>query len=495
MKEYSTVAAVDLGSNSFRLQVARVEEDQLYPLDSLKDTVRLAAGLTADKYLDEDACNRAIACLSCFGERLRGLPRDAVRVVGTNTFRVAKNSTELLQQAEAALGFPIEIIAGREEARLIYLGVSHSLPASSKKRLVVDIGGGSTEFIIGAGFKPQQMESLYMGCVSYSRRFFEDGRITRGTLQRAELAARIEVQAIASEFQSYHWQEAVGSSGTAKALAEILQLNGYSDNGITPAGLDKLRAAILKAGDIGKLKLAGLRPDRVPVLAGGFAIMAAIFAELGIARMSVADGALREGVLYDLLGRFHRHDMREATVRQFMRRYHVDPVQAGHVGQLCIDLMRQLAKSLGFDPKDALQHLNWAARLHEIGLTIAHGGYHKHSAYIIENADMPGFSKKEQAQLAQLVLAQRGTLAKVATQVANPGDGAQILALRLAVLFYRSRADIILPEIHLQWQRNGFELSLSRDWLEQNPLTETALEAEAREWKSVGRRLIVEKTG
>ncbi len=495
MKEYSTVAAVDLGSNSFRLQVARVEEDQLYPLDSLKDTVRLAAGLTADKILDQDACDRAIACLSRFGERLRGLPRDAVRVVGTNTFRVAKNSAELLQQAEAALGFPIEIIAGREEARLIYLGVSHSLPVSSKKRLVVDIGGGSTEFVIGAGFKPQQMESLYMGCVSYSRRFFEDGRITRGALQRAELSARIEVQAIASEFQSYHWQEAVGSSGTAKALAEILQLNGYSDNGITPAGLDKLRAAILKAGDIGKLKLAGLRPDRVPVLAGGFAIMSAIFAELGIARMSVADGALREGVLYDLLGRFHRHDMREATARQFMRRYHVDPVQAGHVGQLCIDLMRQLGQSLELDPKDALQHLNWAARLHEIGLTIAHSGYHKHSAYIIENADMPGFSKKEQAQLGQLVLAQRGALGKVATQVPNRGVWSQILALRLAVLFYRSRTDIILPEVRLQWRRNGFELSLSQDWLEQNPLTQTALEAEVREWNGAGQHLAMEKTG
>lgn len=491
VKVYSTVAAVDLGSNSFRLQVARVEEDQLYPLDSLKDTVRLAAGLTPDKYLDQDARNRALACLSRFGERLRGLPRDAVRVVGTNTFRVAKNSAEFLREAEAALGFPIEIVAGREEARLIYLGVSHSLPKFDKKRLVVDIGGGSTEFIIGSGYKPLQMESLYMGCVSYTRRFFDDGRITRGALQRAELAARIEVQAIASEFQSYQWSQAVGSSGTAKALAEILNLNGYSDNGITPEGLEKLRAAMLKAGDTGKLKLAGLRPDRVPVLAGGFAIMAAIFAELGIARMSVADGALREGVLYDLLGRFQRHDMRETTVRQFMRRYHVDPVQAGHVGQLCTDLMRQLARALDFDPADALQRLNWAARLHEIGLSIAHSGYHKHSAYILENADMPGFSKKEQAQLARLVQSQRGALAKVAAQVADSNDWTLILALRLAVLFYRSRLDIELPQLDLKGTASGFELQLSADWLARNPLTETALEAEAREWKATGLKLAV----
>ena len=525
MREYSTVAAVDLGSNSFRLQVARVVDDQLYPLDSLKDTVRLAAGLTADKTLDQDACNRALASLGRFGERLRGLPRDAVRAVGTNTFRIAKNAPEFLQRAEAALGFPIEIIAGREEARLIYLGVSHSLPASSEKRLVVDIGGGSTEFIIGTGLKPQQMESLYMGCVSYSRRFFEDGKITRGALQRAELAARIEIQPIASEFHADRWQQAVGSSGSAKALADILQMNGFSENGITPGGLVKLRSAMLKAGDCNKLQLAGLRPDRVPVLAGGFAIMSAIFAELGITQMSVADTALREGVLYDLLGRFHHHDMREATVRQFMRRYHVDPVQAGHVGQLSIDLLRQLAESLphtishglqpialkdsdfqraearersyanrsplGFEQETALQHLTWAARLHEIGLSIAHSGYHKHSAYIIEHADMPGFSKKEQAQLARLVLAQRGSLGKVVQQITGNEGWAPILALRLAVLFYRSRTDFELPATRLRWNGTGFELSLSKDWLAQNPLTETALEAEAKEWKGTGLRLTI----
>jgi len=489
MREYSTVAAVDLGSNSFRLQVARVVEDQLYPLDSLKDTVRLAAGLTADKYLDDDACARALASLNRFGERLRGLPRDAVRAVGTNTFRVARNSAQFLQQAEAALGFPIEIIAGREEARLIYLGVARGLPASSEKRLVVDIGGGSTEFIIGAGLKPQQMESLYMGCVSYSQRFFPDGRIGKNALQQAELAARIEVQSIASEFHSHHWRQALGSSGTAKALADILQMNGYSEEGITPEGLARLRAAMIKAGDCNKLQLAGLRPDRVPVLGGGFSIMAAVFAELGIARMSVADGALREGVLYDLLGRFHHHDMRETTVRQFMRRYHVDPVQAGHVGQLGIDLMRQLAKSMPVELETGLQRLSWASRLHEIGLSIAHSGFHKHSAYIIEHADMPGFSKKEQAQLSRLVLAQRGSLAKAAQLSPDNEAWAQILALRLAVLFYRSRADFELPEIRLGWNGAGFELALSKEWLARNPLTETALAAETKEWKSTGLRL------
>ena len=494
MRKYSTVAAVDLGSNSFRLQVARVVDDQIYPLDSLKDTVRLGAGLGADNTLDQDTINRALASLGRFGERLRGLPRDAVRAVGTNTFRVARNAQEFLHLAETALGFPIEIVAGREEARLIYLGVSHGLPASKEKRLVVDIGGGSTEFIIGTGLKPQQMESLYMGCVSYSQRYFPDGKISKGALRQADLAARAEVQAIAGEFSAAHWQQAVGSSGTAKALAEILQANGYSNNGITPEGLARLRDAMLKAGDCNKLQLAGLRPDRVPVLGGGFAIMAAIFAELDIASMSVSDSALREGVLYDLLGRFHRHDMRETTVRQFMRRYHVDPVQAGHVSQLGIDLLRQLAGAQPLDLEAALKRLSWAARLHEIGLSIAHGGFHKHSAYIIEHADMPGFSKKEQAQLSRLVLAQRGSLNKAAALLPDNEAWAQILALRLAVLFYRSRMDFELPEIHLGWQGSGFELAMSKGWLSRNPLTETALENEASEWKNVGVKLGITST-
>ena len=490
MKEYSTVAAVDLGSNSFRLQVARVVDEQIYLLDSLKDTVRLGAGLDEDNVLDQETCNFALASLSRFGERLRGMPQGAVRAVGTNTFRVAKNAAEFLQQAEAALGFPIEIIAGREEARLIYLGVSHALPVSSDKRLIVDIGGGSTEFIIGTGLEPQLMESLYMGCVSYSQRFFPKGKISKSTLREADLAARTELQSIAGEFSASHWQQAIGSSGTAKALAEVMQLNGYSNNEtITAKGLDKLREVMLKAGDCNKLQLAGLRADRMPVLGGGFAIMAAIFAELGISSMSVSDSALREGVLYDLLGRYTRQDMRETTVSQFMRRYHVDQKQVERVENLGISLLRKLADAQPLDLDSAVQRLSWATRLHEIGLSIAHSGFHKHSAYIIEHADMPGFSKKEQALLSRLVLAQRGSLNKATQQLPDSESRAQILALRLAVLFYRSRIDFKLPEVNLGWHDSGFELAINNDWLSQNPLTETALQNEAKEWKSVGVKL------
>ncbi len=492
MKAYSTVAAVDLGSNSFRLQVARVEDDQLYPLDALKDTVRLAAGLSDDKVLDQETRDRALASLKRFGERLRGLPPEAVRAVATNTFRVAKNAPVFLAEAEAALGFPIEIIAGREEARLIYLGVSHSLPASRDKRLVIDIGGGSTEFVIGTGHKPQVMESLYMGCVSYSRRFFPDGKVTKSAMQRAELTARNEIQLISSAYYAGHWQQAVGSSGSARALAEIIEANGWAEAGITREGLDNLRAALIKAGCCSRLSLAGLRPDRVPVLPGGFAIMAAAFAELGIEGMTVVDTALREGVLYDMLGRFHRHDMRETTARRFMRRYQVDPVQAGRVETLGVELLRQLSDTLPLDVETALQFFSWAARLHEIGLGIAHAGYHKHSAYILENADMPGFSRKEQARLALLVLAQRGALGKILNQAPAQQDWALVLALRLAVLFCRNRMEPDFPrEMHLEAIGNGFQLTLDKSWLAHNPLTQTALESESKDWKAIGKRLLV----
>ena len=486
VSKFDTIAAVDLGSNSFRLQVARVVEDQIYPLDSLKETVRLGAGLSADKMLDASSQQRALACLKLFGERLRGLPTHAVRVVGTNTLRVAKNSAEFLYKAEQTLGFPIEIIAGREEARLIYLGVSHSLPVSRSQRLVVDIGGGSTECIIGEGYEPQQMESLYMGCVSYSKKYFPDGKISKEAMQQAELAARMELQAIKLRYASNHWQEAIGSSGTARALADLLEQNGWSKSGITAEGLTLLRNAMLKAGDGKKLDLAGMKADRIPVLPGGFAIMSAVFKELGIQHMTVADTALREGVLHDMLGRIHHQDMRDVTVNQFMRRYHVDIAQAKRVEDLALLLFDQVAPGLADDADVLRQMLIWVARMHEIGISIAHSGYHRHSAYILENADMPGFAKKEQAHLGLLVRAQRGALAKIAVLADKSEIWPVVLVLRLAVLFYRSRTDAALPRMQLKCREQEYRLRLDKKWLEQNLLTENALLAEAKEWKASG---------
>ncbi len=487
MQEYSTIAAVDLGSNSFRLQVARIVDDQLYPLDSLKETVRLAAGLGADKQLDAAAQERALACLKRFNERLRGLPPAAVRAVGTNTFRVAKNAASFLKAAEAALGFPIDIIAGREEARLIYLGVSHDLPVSAARRLVVDIGGGSTECIIGQGFDPRETESLYMGCVGFSQRFFPDGKIGKSALQQAELAARAEVQAIAARFGAGNWDEAVGSSGTARALADILEQNHWSAGGITATGLEKLRAFLIKASDVKALALPGLSADRVPVLPGGFAVMAGLFSELDIEHMTVAASALREGVLHDLWGRFHHHDQRDATVAQFMSRYHVDTQQAARVESLALTLFDQAGKQIAHDHEAVRRLLSWAARLHEVGITIAHASYHKHSAYILANADMPGFSKIDQARLSMLVRAHRGNLAKATREQKLGSEDWELIAiLRLAVLLCRNRRETDHAAIRYEREQSTVRLNLAPQWLADSPLTETLLEEEVRQWKAVG---------
>ena len=461
-------------------------DDQIYPLDSLREPVRLAAGLTPDKRLTEAAQQKALEALARFGERLRGLPPEGIRAVGTNTLRVAKNAKDFVARAEAALGVPIEVVAGREEARLIYLGVSHSLPIIGDKRLVVDIGGGSTEFIIGSGFRPRQLESLYMGCVTWSLKFFPGGRISKGTLKQAELAARVELETISREFSAANWKEAVGSSGTARTLGEILEMRGWSDGSLTSDGLENLHGALLKAGDVGKLEFPGLRPDRILLLPGGFAIMSAIFAELKIPRMNLATGAMRQGILYDMLGRFHHHDMRDATVTQFKKRYHVDNTQAHRVETLALHLLRQFSLDLHVDLEPPLHLLSWAVRLHEIGLTVAHSGYHKHSAYILTNADMPGFSKREQAHLSLLVLAHRGKLEKMKGQISNALDLTLVMALRLAVTFHRSRSDVRLPVMEAHFDGKKFELSLDPEWLTAHPLTAASLKEEVSEWKKLG---------
>jgi len=484
--QYDVLATVDLGSNSFRLQVSRVLDDQLYTLDTLKETVRLGAGLTAEKILDDDTQERALACLARFGERLRGLVPGQVRVVGTNTLRVAKNAPAFITQAEALLGFPIEIIAGREEARLIYLGAAHSLPATREKRLVVDIGGGSTEFIIGSLYKSQVTESLPLGCVTYSLRYFGDGKLTKTAFQDAILAARSEVQRIAADYRREGWQLAVGTSGTARSLRDVLEINDYSRADITLAGMERLRDELIKLGSIKKSSsLNGLKSDRSPVLPGGLAVMIALFEELGIDKMTVAEGALRDGVLYDLMGRQRERDMRDTTVTQFKRRYHVDLEQAERVQTLAERFYRMVA---GEDvDQNQLKRVLWAARLHEIGLTISHTAYHKHSAYILQNADMPGFSKREQGALATIVVGHRGDMGKMVDLVTEPGMWQAVVALRLAALFFRRRQTVELPErLDLQMSAHGFTLALEPGWLDANPLTASAFRQEVSQWRKIG---------
>lgn len=484
MQPQPFLAAVDLGSNSFRLQVAKVENDQLYMLDGLRESVRLAAGLNQDKFLDQASQQRALACLQRFGERLRGLPIEAVRAVGTNSLRVAKNAPEFLVQAEAALGFPIDVIAGREEARLIYKGVAQGLPQSKERRLVMDIGGGSTEFIIGTALEPIKLESLYMGCVSFSASYFPNGEINKTNLKQAEMAARAELQTIVAEYTRGHWDVALGSSGSARVLCDILEQNGYSQTGITRDGLELLRAQLLKAGSALRLELLGLKPERLPVLAGGFAIMYAAFCELNIASMQPAQGALREGVLYDLLGRFTHNDMREATVQQFMRRYQVDAKQVARVVKLSHALATQYFGNE--EHESGIRLLGWVASLHGIGIRVAHSGYHKHTSYILANADMPGFAKKEQARMSLLALAHRGSMKKLQGVLIDEEDIVLVMSLRLAALFYRNRSDIVLPEMKCLFSGTKFYLNLSKGWLEQSPLTESALRDEAKQWKTLG---------
>ncbi len=490
MTHPDVLAAIDLGSNSFHLQVGRVVDRQIYPLDSLREVVRLGAGLTAEKRIDRATQARALEALARIGERLRGLPRGAVRAVGTNTLRVAKNAPQFLREARAALGFPIEVIAGREEARLIYLGVAHAMPPAAHKRLVVDIGGGSTEFIIGKGLDPLLTESLYMGCVSYSLAYFPEGRIEKSCFKKAELAARQELAGMAGGYRSTGWQEAIGSSGTARALEVILRENGFAAEGITLEGLERLKSLLIKHERADPDRIAGLRKERAVVIPGGLAIMLCAFAELGIERMAVSDGALRHGVLYDLLGRVQHHDMREATVTQFMRRYHVDTAQAERVRLLALRIFDSIIKQKEDQEPDRLL-LDWAARLSEIGLSVAHAQYHKHSAYILSNADMPGFSRMEQQRLARIVLAHRGKLGKMHDAGLEDEDWALVFALRIAALVLRNRTDARFPLLHVAGDEAGYALDLPQAWLEENPLAAAALDTETGQWKAIGMNFTV----
>jgi len=495
MARPNTLAAVDLGSNSFHLQIGRVVDGQIYPLDAVREVVRLGAGLGADKRIDRASQAKALEALAKFAERLRGFPRQAVRAVGTNALRVAKNAPQVLREGRQVLGFPIEVISGREEARLIYLGVAHSLPAApgseNARRLVVDIGGGSTEFIIGTGHEPQLTESLYMGCVSFSLRYFPGGEIDKPRMKLAELAARQELAAMVHAYRDAGWDEAVGSSGTARSIEGILRENGFAPEGVTREGLDRLRALLIKHERADPERIAGLRANRAPVLPGGVAIMSAVLDELGIEALKVSDGALRHGVLYDLLGRVEHRDMREATVAQFMRRYHIDAAQAERVRDLTLIIHDALSPGAEREDDPDRLMLEWAARLAEIGLSIAHAQYHKHSAYVLSNADMPGFSRMEQARLARLVLAHRGKLAKMHDAGLEGADWKLVLALRTASLILRSRTDARLPFLRVAADAGGFAIDLPQAWLDENPLSAQALESESDHWKSVGMKLSV----
>ena len=471
-----------MGSNSFRLELGRVEADQIYRLDTWRETLRMGAALDARGRLTRQAQRAALACLARFAERLRGLHPSAVRAVATNTFRVAANAAEFLASAERTLGFPIDVITGREEARLIYVGVAHVLPPAPEPRLVIDIGGGSTEFIIGLGPVALQLESLDIGCVGMTQRFFADGSLSGAAFKAAETAARSEIEAIASTFGRAHWDAAYASSGTALALAEILEQNGYSAAGITIAGLLALRKRMIRAGQVRELRLAALKSERAPVLAGGLALMVAAMHELEVDRIDPVGGALRLGVLYDLLGRTGHQDAREATVEQFAIRYRVDRAHAERIAGLAIEIYRKLVAT---PEATAIRQIRWAALLHESGFSVSHTGFHKHGAYILQNADMPGFSAQEQQRLSFLVLGCRGGLIKMAPALGDVTFRAQLFAVRLAVLLHHSRREIALP----RWRAAMVPkpcFALPAQWRNAHPLTVHLLARESTEWTEAG---------
>ena len=492
---YELIAAVDLGSNSFRLQVGRIVGNQIYPLDGLKEAVRLAAGLTPDKQLDAAAQQRGLQALSRFAERLRGFDQGAVRAVATNTLRVAKNAAQFLDKAEAALGFPIEVIAGREEARLIYSGVAHTMPRMDGRRLVVDIGGGSTELIIGTGLEPLELESTQMGCVSTTGEFFADGKVSSKRLSRARVAARQQLEPIQATYLKRGWDQAVGSSGTVRAIGEAIRELEPGYGSITPEGLELLLEALLRAGHVRNLGIAAIDEERRAVFPAGVAILAEIFEVLGLERMDVADGAMRDGLLWDMVGHFTHEDARERTVAAMQARYHVDVAQAARVEQTVLGFLAQAQDAWQLDDPATAQLLEWSARLHEIGLDVAHSRHHLHGAYLLENADMPGFTREEQRLLAALVGGHRRKPALDGlAQLQPPWDRRAfclVVLLRLAVLLHRGRSGAPLPAIALEAQGRTLTVRFPARWLGDHPLTVADLRNEIASLRAIGVRLRV----
>jgi exopolyphosphatase/guanosine-5'-triphosphate,3'-diphosphate pyrophosphatase len=489
------LAAVDLGSNSFHMVVARYSHGQLLVMDRLREMVRLGAGIDRDGRLDREVAARALACLERFGQRLRDMRADSVRVVGTNALRRAHRKQFFLERARAALGHPIEIVSGMEEARLIYSGVAHTMPRSSGRRLVVDIGGGSTELIIGEGLTPLELESTEMGCVSLSQRFFADGRLSAKRMARARVAVRSELEPIRAAYLRRGWEQAAGSSGTVRAIGEAIREFMPATQAITREGLEALVETVAGAGHVRAIPNAAVTEERSPVFPGGLAILAEVFAVLRIERMEIADGAMRDGLLYDMVGRLTHEDARERTVRAMQGRYHVDPAQSHRVEITALSMLAQVATAWQLEDPLAEQLLSWSTRLHEIGLDVSHSRHHQHGAYLLEHADMPGFPREEQRLLSRIVGGHRRKLVTEGfEQLLPPWDRRAIyliVVLRLAVLMHRGRGASPLPELLLTPGSRSLELRFPARWLREHPLTVADLRQEIEQLRAADFRLKV----
>ena len=484
------LGALDLGSNSFHLLIAQESGNRIQVLDKHKEMVRLAAGLDEDNNLTQEAIDRALDCLSRFSQRLRPLDPDNVRIVGANTLRAAKGGN-FLEQAEQVLGHKIEIISGREEARLIYLGVCHDLGTSDSSRLVVDIGGGSTEVIIGRKFSPSTLESLHMGCVSMTKAHFANGKLTAKNMNNAINSAMVELEPVMSEYKKAGWDQAVGASGTINAIRSVISNLQESDE-ITLDALNLVRAEVEKAEKIENLNLDGLAEERKPVFPGGPAILIAIFQALQIESMTTSQGALREGCIFDLIGRQHQDDARDHTVNSLMERFSVDRAQARQVRETSIAILSQVAKRWELTTSEAKSMISWAADLHEIGMDLSHSGFHKHGAYMVENMDLPGFSKSDQRELAILIRTHRRKISPEMFAENSHALTRMSVILRIATLMHRNRSQESPPHIEASATAKQLKLTIDDQWLAQHPLTALDLEQEQAYLEPLGIKLQVQ---
>lgn len=496
LQKKADVAAVDLGSNSFHMVVAREVNGQLQIIDRLRESVRLAAGLDSNSCLDEATQTRALACLSRLGQRLRGIPSARVRAVGTDTLRKLRDDGKFAAAAEQILGHEIEIIPGLEEARLVYAGVIRGVGVVPSRRLVVDIGGGSTELIIGRGVEPRLMESVGLGCVTHTARYFGDGVITRAGMRKARMAARVQMEFLERRYRKTGWDIALGASGTVRGIWRVMRAQGWAEDLMTRDALQKTLALTVDAGAVGKIDFPGLREDRRPVFAGGLAVLAGVFDALDLEVMQTSDHALREGVVYDLLGRLSDRDVRSRSVSALALRYAVDAQQARRVERTALRIFECAVDPWSLDRAVGMRLLGWAAQLHEIGLSIAHDGYQYHGEYILRHGDLSGFSQTDQKLLAALVRLQRG---KFSNGVIDdlPGswrDTVCRLAIlfRLAVLLHRSRMPTPRLAFQLDLRKRALKLGFPGGWLERHPLTRADLEAERDALRGAGFKLAFE---
>lgn len=482
--EPKVIAAIDLGSNSFHMVVASNQDGRLKIIDRIKEMVRLSTGLDKSQKLDEEAKQRALACLQRFGQRLRDMHADTVRAIGTNALRRAKKTGDFLAEAEEALGHPIEIISGIEEARLIYQGTNYAISRPYDQRIVIDIGGGSTELIIGEGVRPIHMESLFMGCVSTSEKYFPDGKLSRKNFSNAVMDAKLQLRPVIGKFKKLGWNLEIGTSGTIKAISETIHEQLGGGKTISMASLTLLSEKLYEHNNIKELNFSGVKKERLPVLPGGLAILYAIFESLGIDRLDYSEGGLREGVLYDFLGRLRleHEDVRAKTVSTLEQKYYTDYEQANRNEIAALMLLSKVRKAWSLNNIQYENYLRWAARLHEIGVDIAHSGYHRHGAYLLQNSDLPGFAWNEQRILACMVGSHRR---KIRTDLFNDFHKGLhqpikylITLLRLAVLLNRDRIDGDLPILNLNAIENGLDITFPKGWLQERPLTEIDMQQE-----------------